>query len=83
MHLLASSTKQTLQRRLLAVGMASNQLLRGVFPFPLYTCVTHWLLSKASQFIHYICHVEIKLNDVIKVAISNIWFLTTFFNSIV
>ena len=35
MHLLASFTKQRLQCCLLAVCMASNQLLRGLFPFPL------------------------------------------------
>ena len=71
MHLLASSTKQRPQRCLLAVRMASNQLLRGLFPFPLYiTCATHWLLSKDSWFIHYICHIEMQLNDVIKVSVS-------------
>ena len=68
MHLLASSTQQRLQRCLLAVSMASNQLLRGLFPFhyTVYTGATHWLLSKDSWFIHYIYRVEIQLNDVIK-----------------
>ena len=69
MHLLASSTKQRLQCCLLAVryDMASNQLLCGLFPSPLYhACASHWLLSKDSWFTHYICHVEMQLNDVIK-----------------
>ena len=69
MHLLASSTKQRLQCCLLAVCMASNQLIYGLFCFPLYiilNCATHWLLSKDSWFIYYICHVEMQLNDVIK-----------------
>ena len=47
--------------------MASNQLLCGLFPSPLYhACASHWLLSKDSWFTHYICHVEMQLNDVIK-----------------
>ena len=67
MHLLASSTKQRLQCCLLAVHMATNQLLRGLFPFPLYhACASYWLLSKDSWFTHYIYHVEMQLNDVIK-----------------
>ena len=36
----------------------------------LYTCATHWLLSKDSWFIHYICHVEMQLNDVMKVSVG-------------
>ena len=49
MYLLASSTQQRLQPCLLAVpmalGMASNQLLRGLFPF-------HYIYACATQRIH-------------------------------
>ena len=65
---LASSTKQRLQRCLLAVHTWLTLWLNSLYH--IYTCATHWHLSKDSWFIHYICHVEMQLNDVIKVSVG-------------